>query len=105
MLKNLVVNLLVKSTGFSKETFLKLLDFVNLLDVNKKLSLSNIAVSVILFKLAKAQMAEVNWEMLVTSGIVFINYLGKRAMTNSAMIQLKKMGLDVEKTGSEEETK
>ena len=92
--KNMVVmckNLVLKSLGMGKNLLFKLMDFVNLLDSNKKLSLSNIAVSLILFKLAQAEMAEVSWEMLVTSGIVFVNYLGKRMMTNSTMVQMKKL--------------
>lgn len=84
-------NLVIKSLNMCKTILLKLMDFVNLIDSNKKLSLSNIAVAIILFKLSQAEMTEVSWEMLVTSGIVFINYLGKRVMTNSAMVQMKKL--------------
>ena len=84
-------NLLSNALGMCKNLLFKLMDFVNLLDSNKKLSLSNIAVSIILFKLYQAEMAEVSWEMLVTSGIVFVNYLGKRMMTNSTMVQMKKL--------------
>lgn len=94
-IKNIVglsKNTLFSTLGLCKKLLFKLMDFVNLLDANKKLSLSNIAVSIILFKLAQAEMAEVSWEMLVTSGIVFVNYLGKRMMTNSTMVQMKKLG-------------
>ena len=94
IIKNTVVmckNLILKSLGMGKNLLFKLMDFVNLLDSNKKLSLSNIAVTIILVKLAQAEMAEVSWEMLVTSGIVFVNYLGKRMMTNSTMVQMKKL--------------
>lgn len=84
-------NLVFSTVGMCKNLLFKVMDFVNLLDANKKLSLSNIAVSLILFKLAQAKMAEVSWEMLVTSGIVFVNYLGKRMITNSAMVKMKKL--------------
>lgn len=97
LVKNMVgmcKNLVLSTLGMCKNLLFKLMDFVNLIDGNKKLSLSNIAVSLILFKLAQAKMAEVNWEMLVTSGIVFVNYLGKRMMTNSTMVQMKKLEVD-----------
>lgn len=87
--KNLIVGALkrcmdaVKAIGgVLAQLPIKTLDFCNLLDYNKKLSITNIALIALLGKMILSH--NVDWPSLVSVIVAFSNYAHKRVVSNNA---------------------
>lgn len=70
-----------------KNLFCKLLNFVNLVDKNRNLSITNMAVYVLLFKIATAK--TLDWPTAAALMLSLINYGHKRKYTTLSENQIE----------------
>lgn len=75
-----------------KKKLLRLLDFCNLLDYNKKISITNIALIALISKIMMA--VTIDFPSVVALATVFANYIHRRSMISKEKLNQSKEETD-----------